>query len=253
MKPIQPLQIQPVATRILRAGESLIDFVVSQVPKDFVRERMILAVTSKIVSVAENRLVAKNLVSKIDLIDREADLNLGPIGYGSILTLKEGHFIASAGIDESNSETGDFILYPEDPFESARRLQSSLRDAWGLDHLGVLLTDSHTTPLRLGVTGLSLAYWGFSGLQNRVGARDLFNRPLQMTKVNIADGLAAAATLTMGEADESRPLACILGADVTFSDETSRSELRVAIEDDLYFPFFEPHLSRIKSRSKPRQ
>jgi dihydrofolate synthase / folylpolyglutamate synthase len=241
-----PLQIHPITTRIFQARESLATFIVSQVSKDLVRERMILAVTSKIVSLAEGRLQKKSEISKADLIDREAEYNLGEIGYGSVLTIKEGLFIASAGIDESNSESGDYILYPENPFESARHLYAQLGEAWNLNEFGVLFTDSHTTPLRLGVTGLSLAYWGFSGLQNRVGEKDLFGKPLQMTKVNLADGLGAAATLTMGEVNESRPLACIFGAEVAFTPETQKSELRVALEDDLYYPFFKPHIKALR-------
>lgn len=207
---------------------------------------MILAVTSKIVSLAEGRLQNKNEVSKAELIAREAEHSLGEIGYGSILTIKEGLFIASAGIDESNSESGDYILYPEKPFESARQLYLKMCEAWNLKELGILFTDSHTTPLRHGVTGLSIAHWGFSGLQNRIGDNDLFGRPMKMTKVNIADGLGAAATLTMGESDESRPLACIWGAAVEFSSETEPSELRVNLEDDLYYPFFKPHIKPLK-------
>ncbi|CAN5653889.1 putative folate metabolism gamma-glutamate ligase [soil metagenome] len=237
------LQIQALRTRIFHARESLDEFVISQVPKSHVRENMILAVTSKIVSLAEGRLQSRNEISKSDLIAREAEHSLGEIGYGSILTIKEGLFIASAGIDESNSESGDYILYPENPFDSAKALRDRLATSWQLKNFGVLLTDSHTTPLRLGVTGLSLAYWGFSGLQDRVGSKDLFGRPLQMTKVNVADGLGAAATLMMGESDESRPLACIWDADVEFTTETDPTELRVALEDDLYYPFFRPHLS----------
>lgn len=244
MRPVlPPLMIHALTTRRFLTGEALANFVLEHIPTSLIQDGMILVATSKIVSLSENRLVAKDSIDKASLINREADRNLGPIGYGSILTIKEGLFIASAGIDESNSENGDYILYPSDPFASAKGLWSDLRSKWKIKNLGVLLTDSRTTPLRLGVTGVSLAYWGFSGLQDKVGSRDLFGRALQMTKINVADGLASAATLMMGEGNESRPLAVIHGADVDFTTDTNPSELRVALEEDLYYPFFKTGLS----------
>ncbi len=239
---MKPLSITPIHTSIFHANQSLAAFVMESVPTAALHEGVIIAVTSKIVSLAENRLVPKSEIEKAKLIDREADYNLGPIGYGSILTVKESLLIASAGIDESNSEAGHYILYPEKPFESARRLHQELRTKWKLDNLGIILTDSRTSPLRLGVTGVSLAYWGFKGLLDKVGSNDLFGRPMQMTKINFADGLASAATLVMGEGDESRPLALISGAEVEFCDSLDPSELRVPLEDDLFYPLFKSHL-----------
>ena len=232
------LEVSAVQTKVFRSGESLSDFIVNSVEPRLIHESMVLAITSKIVSLAENRLVPKDSISKSELIDREADVNLGPIAYGSILTIKEGMMIASAGIDESNSETGSYILYPEHPFESARIIHAQLCERWNLGKLGIILTDSRTSPLRLGVTGVSLAYWGFRGLQDKVGQKDLFGQPLVMTKINLADGLAAAATLVMGEANESSPLAVLSGFDLDFQVETHAAELRVDPQDDLYYPFF---------------
>lgn len=239
---MKPLSITPIHTSLFHPGQALADFVVKSIPTSVLHEGVIIAVTSKIVSLAENRLVPKSEIEKPDLIAREADYNLGPIGYGSILTVKESLLIASAGIDESNSETGHYILYPEKPFESARRLHQVLRERWNLSRVGVILTDSRTSPLRFGVTGVSLAYWGFKGLQDKVGSNDLFGRPMQMTKINFADGLAAAATLVMGEGDESRPLAVIAGADVEFCDSIDPLELRVPLEEDLFYPLFKSHI-----------
>lgn len=232
------LSISAVQTRIFRRGESLVDFVDNQVPREFIRESMILAITSKIVSLAENRLVEKSSITKAELIDQEADHNLGEVGYGCYLTIKEGLFIPSAGIDESNSEDGHYILYPKDPFLSAHQLWQGLRKKWGLQNLGILMTDSHTTPLRRGVTGISLAHWGFQGLQNFIGTPDLFGREMVMTTVNAADGLAAAATLMMGETNECCPLAVVAWAKAVFTEHTESQELRMPLKDDLYYPFF---------------
>lgn len=239
------LKITPLKTRVFDHPQTLFEFVLSEVPKDLVHEGLILAISSKIVSLSEHRTIAKSDIEKAQLIDQEADFNLGPIGYGSTLTIKENLLLASAGIDESNSKDGSYILLPKKPFDSAHRLHTQLSSFWSLRNLGILLTDSRTSPLRFGVTGVSIAHWGFRGLQNKVGTEDLFGQKLRMTQVNIADALAAAAVLTMGEANESSPLAAIQGAHVEFSSTTDPDELRPTLEADMYFDLY-------KNRLKPR-
>ncbi len=242
MKNASPLMIYPITTRIFKSGESLTDFIVDHVELSHVKESMMIAVTSKIVSLAETRLISKTTTTKSKLIDQEADYNFGEVAYGCYLTVKEGLFIPSAGIDESNSENDHYILYPKNPFLSAKTLWDELRQRWGIQKLGVLLTDSHTTPLRKGVTGISLAHWGFSGLNDLIGKPDLFGRKMKMTTVNAADALACAATLLMGEANECRPLALIQTDQVEFKDHIDPHELKMPLEQDLYFPFFKSSL-----------
>lgn len=234
----QSLSVRAIQTRLFKRGESLTEFVVQHTPNSWIREGIIIAVTSKIVSLAEERLVAKSSIAKKDLIEKEADHNFGEIGYGCYLTIKHGLFIASAGIDESNSENEEYILYPEDPFWSAKKLGLELRERWKIKNLGIIMTDSHTTPLRRGVTGISLAHWGFHAVRNMIGKEDLFGRKLQMTTINVADGLAAAATLMMGEANECRPLALLECGDIEFSERDDGLDVRIPAKDDLYLPFF---------------
>jgi dihydrofolate synthase / folylpolyglutamate synthase len=105
----------------------------------------------------------------------------------------------------------------------------------------VVVTDSRTTPLRLGVTGVALAHSGFRALNDYVGKQDLFGRALRMTKVNVMDALATSAVLVMGEGSESTPMAVIDELPfVTFQPRAPSaaelSELRIALEDDLYAP-----------------
>lgn len=232
------MQVTPIQTQIFHCGDSLADFVATQVPATMIQERIVIAVTSKIVSLAERRLVPRDSIAKDKLVERESDVFFGETAFGCFLTIKEGHFIPSAGIDESNSAGGDYILYPSDPFASARALHNCLRERWGLKEFGLILTDSRTSPLRKGVTGISLAHWGFRGVKNRIGTKDLFGRELKMTVINIADALAAAAVLMMGDGNESQPLCGLSGADCEFSEESSREEVRMPLSEDLYYPFF---------------
>lgn len=226
----------PLRTRVFSASENLAAFVAESVPRALVKEKMVVAVTSKIVSLAENRIVDRTKIEKLELVKRESERFYGEIGHGCFLTVKHGLLIASAGIDESNSATGDYILYPEDPYASARHLWAQLREIWGLSELGIVLTDSRTMPLRRGVTGIALSYWGFHALRNLIGRPDIFGRPMKMTQMNLADGIAGTAVMVMGEADERMPLALVSGMELEFTPVISPEEIGIPYEEDLYYP-----------------
>jgi putative folate metabolism gamma-glutamate ligase len=203
-------------------------------------ERCIVAVTSKVVSICEGRVVPIQQGIKEKLIQQEADLFLPSeeSKYHITLTIKGRSLIPSAGIDESNGN-GHYILWPADPQKSANAIRSHLQKKHNLKQLGVILTDSTTSPLRYGVAGVSIAHSGFEALKSRIGHPDIYGHPLRVTKVNIADGLAAAAVLLMGEADEQTPLAILTDLPfVTFQDGNppadELSALHINIEDDLY-------------------
>jgi dihydrofolate synthase / folylpolyglutamate synthase len=232
------MKITPVRTEIFRPHQELGTFIVSSLEGRRVPEKAIVVVTSKIVSLAEGRISNCPPDEKEKLVTAEADHYLGELGFGCRLTIKHGQLIPSAGIDESNCEGGGFILYPVDPFATARRLHTLLREKFHRRELGILLTDSRSIPLRHGVVGTALAHWGFGAVKSQVGRADLFGRPLKMTKVNLADSLAAAAVLMMGEADESSPLALIEDAPVDFTTHSSPGEIQVSPEEDIYFPLY---------------
>jgi F420-0:gamma-glutamyl ligase len=106
------------------------------------------------------------------------------------------------------------------------------------------LTDSRPLPLRWGVTGFAVAHSGFRALRDYRGQPDLFGRPLRMTQANLADALAAAAVLAMGEGNESTPLARITGVPaIEFQDQAPSPEelanLSTRREDDLYAPLLD--------------
>lgn len=204
-------------------------------------EGAVLAITSKIVSVAEGAIASKDS-DKRELIRSEADFYLGEGGHGVELTVKHGLLIPSSGIDESNSRDGSFILFPRDPFKSARLIWQGLREHFGVKRLGVILTDSHTTPLRMGVTGIALSYWGFDGVTSKVDEPDLFGRKMKFTHIDIADALAVATVLVMGEAGECTPLALAHIDGLNFRDEIDPAQIRIPLENDLYYPLLKDRL-----------
>jgi F420-0:gamma-glutamyl ligase len=227
-------RVVPFRTEIFTRGEDLVDFVVRSIPSDRVAEGMVLAITSKIVSLAEGAVVPRSEIEKSALIRREADAFLGETLFGVALTIKHGILIPSAGIDESNSADAGYILFPADPYASARRLWEALRKRWNLSRLGIIITDSHTQALRKGVTGIGLSHWGFRATRNLVGTNDLFGREMKMTHVNVLDALAVSAVYAMGEVAERRPLALVYGSGAEFTSESSASEISIAREEDLY-------------------
>lgn len=217
--------------------ESVLDEVVRDLP-----ERSIVAITSKIVSIAEGRVVDAASVDKQAIIEAEADAYLPreESRYGVPLTIKDHLLIPYAGIDESNSG-GTLVLWPQDAPASANRIRRHLMQRHGLSECGVVITDSKTTPLRWGTTGIAIAFSGFEPLYDYRGQKDLFGRELHMTQVNVADGLAATAVLAMGEGAEQTPLAIINGCGhVTFCERdptpADLASMRIPLENDLYAP-----------------
>ena len=226
--------VRPIKTKVFEEGESLLAFTARYF--NSLTEKSIAVVTSKIVALAENRTaIAGDVKAKEKLIRKESDVAL-PTKH-VWMTLKNGMIMASAGIDESNA-CGKFILLPKNSFKTARLLRKKLQQKYGIKNLGVLITDSRTVPLRSGVTGVALGYAGFRGIKDYKGQKDIFGREFKFSSVDVADSLATAAVLVMGEGREQQPLAIIKGAPIEFSNKTYHKELDIAIRDDMYLPLF---------------
>ena len=225
------MNIRPIKTRIFREGEDLISFIRSSVPR--LKGRTIIAVTSKIVALAEGRVVP--LEQKESVIQKESEWALKAKWVW--LTLKDGILLANAGADASNA-AGKLVLLPRDSFKSAARIRKHLKRHYKIKRLGVLLTDSRVTPLRSGVIGVALGYAGFKGLRDYRGKRDIFGRKLQFSGTNVADSLATAAVVVMGEGNERLPIAVITDAPVEFVERVNRKEILISAKDDMYAQLF---------------
>jgi coenzyme F420-0:L-glutamate ligase len=226
------MQIKAIKTSVFLPGQNLTEFVIKYVPK--VEEGTVLVVTSKIVGLAENRLA--KLVDKDKVIKQESEKWLKT--KWCYLTLKDGQWSANAGVDASNVPGGGLVLLPKNSYRAADSLRKQLRKFYKVKNFGVLITDSQTFPLRAGVMGNALGYAGFAGLRNYIGRPDLFGRKLKMTRTNIADSLAAASVMLMGEGSESCPLALITNINIQFKSKVNPRELRINSKDDIYKPLF---------------
>jgi len=131
-----------------------------------------------------------------------------------IVAHRLGYVMANAGVDQSNvgpPGTDHALLLPCNPDASAAALKAQLDEEFRVD-LGVVINDSFGRPWRNGVVGVALGAAGVPSLRNLVGAPDLFGRRLRVTEVAVADQIASAASLLMGEGDERIPAVHIRGA-----------------------------------------
>lgn len=126
-----------------------------------------------------------------------------------------GYVHANAGIDQSNIQSDitnpRVLLLPKDPDASAAGLRAKLKQKVGVE-AAIIINDSAGRAWREGTQGFAIATAGFKPLVDLIGHVDLFERPLEATKVAVADELAAAASFLMGQASEGAPVVLVRGA-----------------------------------------
>lgn len=211
---------------------------------DKLDENTVVAITSKIVSLCEGRVVPVGTTDKDELVIQEADWYLPQElkSYGFQFTITNNTLIPASGIDESNTN-GNYLLWPEDSQKTANDVRAYFKKRFNLTSIGVIITDSTCMPLRWGTLGIPIAYSGFAPNNNYIGTKDLFGYEFRVSKSNVAGGLAAAATTVMGEGTEQTPIVIIEDIPfVEFQDhDPTKEELEGFYishkEDDLFAPF----------------
>ena len=192
----------------------------------------VLVVAQKIVSKAEGRFAnladvqpgprALELAREtgkdarlVELILRESEEVSRVAPNLLIVRHRLGFTSANAGIDRSNVPQPEgsqdiVLLLPQDPDASAARLRQEIIATIHVD-VGVLIADSHGRPFRMGVVGVAIGVAGLPALWDRRGEQDLYGFELQHTDVAVADEIAAAAGLVMGQAAEGLPAVLVRG------------------------------------------
>lgn len=206
------------------------------------KEKSIIVITSKIVSIWQGRCIKMDEISdKDELIKQEAEFYIDRDkvpGKYVMLTIKQNLLIPTAGIDESNSN-GYFILWPKDSYKTARQIYNFIKKEYHLKDFGIIISDSHCTPLRWGTIGLTLSYYGFYPLEDYRAKKDIFGREMKITQANRADALASAAVCVMGEGKEQTPIAIIEDIDfIKFKkfDSEKSDPLKIDKDKDIYAP-----------------
>jgi coenzyme F420-0:L-glutamate ligase/coenzyme F420-1:gamma-L-glutamate ligase len=212
----------------------------------------VLVVAQKIVSKSEGRLVPLDVVRPspraielaektakdpriVELVLRESTEVVRFARDVLIVAHRLGFVMANAGIDQSNvAPQGDeaVLLLPEDPDGSCARLRHALQAREGVD-VGVIVNDSHGRAWRNGSVGVALGVAGLPAVVDLRGRADLFDRTLRVTEIGLADELAAAASLLMGQADEGRPVVLVRGVPYARREGSARELVRPR-ERDLF-------------------
>jgi coenzyme F420-0:L-glutamate ligase/coenzyme F420-1:gamma-L-glutamate ligase len=152
-----------------------------------------------------------------------------------IVAHRHGYISANAGMDHSNVVADEEVVLrlPDDPDASAARLRNQLAELTGL-RPPVLIIDSHGRPWRNGVTGVAIGLAGLKPVQDLRGQPDLFDRLLRHTEVNLADQLAGAASLVMGQAAEGQPVVIARGLAYEADETAKASDTLRPKERDLF-------------------
>lgn len=212
----------------------------------------IIVLAQKIVSKAEGRTVPLSSVIPspraieiaaqcdkdprlVELILSEADEVMRVRKGVLIVRHRLGLVLANAGIDQSNVDQQDeahALMLPVNPDGSCQKIRAALRERTGVD-AAVIIIDSLGRAWRTGTVGLAIGVSGMAGLLDLRGAPDLHGRALETSELGLADEVAAAASLAMGQANEGRPIVLMRGVPYA-RREGSAAELVRPLEMDLF-------------------
>jgi len=239
---------------IIKKGDNIAELICNTAERQGtpIQNGDILVVTHVIVSRAEGKVVnldevvpsefAKTIAEPyekdpalIEVILRESK-SIRRMGDGKLITeTKQGFVCANSGIDKSNVPgERNVALLPEDSDSSAEKIRREIKRLTGCD-VAVIVSDTHGRPLREGEINIAIGVAGIKPLRDRRGEKDLFGYVLRVKRTAIADELASAAELVIGQADEGVPAAIVRGYDYLKSESARATELIRPKEKDLFF------------------
>jgi len=198
-------------------------------------DRDCIVVTQKVVSKAENRLVAldhDDLEARHALVESESVRIVRRRGDLIISETRHGFICANAGIDLSNVDSGWAALLPVDADRSARHIRDALRASAGVD-VGVVISDTFGRPWRRGLTDVAIGVCGIAAVLDLRDTPDALGRTLKVTEVAIADEVASAAELVMGKA-AGIPAAIVRGLEPQWFRESNIQEIIRPPAEDLF-------------------
>jgi coenzyme F420-0:L-glutamate ligase/coenzyme F420-1:gamma-L-glutamate ligase len=246
------IEIHPISLPLVKPGDNLAKLILDSAHKGGspIRDGDVLVVTHKVVSKAEGRLVVLSSVTPsakaveyaantgkdprvVELVFRESRA-MRRVAPGVIITeTRQGFVCANSGIDKSNVEgTDTYALLPLDPDASAKSIRLQLREL-GVD-AAVIISDTHGRAHKSGEINVAIGASGLSVLNDRRGEHDLFGYELKVKTTAVADELASAAELVIGQADEGTPAAIIRGYAYKKDENSKAAELVWPKEKDLF-------------------
>jgi len=251
---VNSIQVIPVeGLPIIKRGDNIAELVCNAAKNQGtpVREGDVLVVTHVAVSRAEGNIVnldtvtpsvlARNIASQFNkdpaLVEvvLQQSKRIVRMGDGNLITeTKHGFVCANSGVDRSNVEgERNVALLPDDPDRSAETIRKEVKRLTGCD-VAVIVSDTHGRPLRTGEINVAIGVAGIKPIRDRRGERDLFNYVLRIKQTAVADELASAAELVIGQADEGIPAALIRGYSYPRAENAKATELVRPREKDLF-------------------
>ena len=238
---------------IIKMGDNIAELICQAAEKQGtpIKDEDIIIVSHIIVSRAEGNIVNLNEVKPspfalelakelrkdpalVEVILRDSK-GIVRMGDGKLITrTKHGIVCANSGVDKSNVPGERTVaLLPKDPDLSARRIKEEIKRITGKD-VAVIISDTHGRPLREGEINIAIGVAGIKPIRDRRGEKDLFGYTLKVKRTAIADELASAAELVMGQANEGVPAAIIRGYKYPKSEGAKATELVRPREKDLF-------------------
>jgi len=238
---------------IIKTGDNLAELICQTAEKQGtpIQNGDIIVVSHIIVSRAEGRVInlsevepspfAMQLAKELNKDPRLVEVILREskgiirMGDGKLITeTKHGFICANSGVDISNvPDENKVALLPEDPDASARKIREEIKRITGKD-TAVIISDTHGRPLREGEINIAIGVAGIKPIRDRRGEKDLFGYTLRIKRTAIADELASAAELIIGQASEGIPVAIIRGYKYPKSEEAKATELIRPRDKDLF-------------------
>jgi len=210
-------------------GDDLVAILGDALAREGVRDGDVVAVTQKVVSKTEGRVVPAEGGDRARWVEREARRVVARRGDLVIAETAHGFVCANAGVDASNVPEGFLTLLPEDPDGSAERLRADLSERLGA-RIAVVITDTFGRPWRRGLVDVAIGCAGLPALVDLRGTADRHGRELEATVVALADQVAAAAGLVMAKA-AGMPAALVRGVEAEGEPAPARQLVRPADED----------------------
>jgi len=157
------------------------------------------------------------------------------MGRGRLIAeTKHGFVCANAGVDQSNVSGGRIVAaLPKNPDRSARNIRKGIKKLIGKD-VAVIISDTHGRPFRMGEINIAIGVAGINPIRDRRGETDLFGYVMRVKQTAIADELASAAELVIGQTSEGIPVAIVRGYPYPRSEKASAKMLIRTRRNDLF-------------------
>jgi coenzyme F420-0:L-glutamate ligase/coenzyme F420-1:gamma-L-glutamate ligase len=251
-KPISIIGLQQFP--IVKKGDDLAQLIVSAAPENDIAldDGDIIVVAHKIVSKSEGRTVKLSNVKPsprvqalgkatkrdprlVELVLRETKRVVKATPEILIVENALGFVCINAGVDKSNVEGEEsFVLLPTNPDKSAEQIRSRIRHLTG-KKVAVIICDTYSRPFRRGQVEFAIGLAGMRPFRDYRGQKDLFGYVLKVKNAAVADEIASAAELLIGQGNEAIPVAIVRGLrGVTIAEDSSASDLYISKKEDLF-------------------